>query len=223
MSAKGGSLIMTALIFAAANLVLVASESQSQSRPTVAMSVIYLAIPVMIGLTAVTLLTRKLYIACAKKFQPEEDLAIREFAEEFSTSLDTTDSFDQVKQKNTGNEEHITVPWNPFHKKYSNVETKNDLDPLEEMEACFVERKMIKVRHLTNSDHHMKFKSVITFSFIEIYQIIPTATAPTTPSTPSTELLWSPKPMYDFTRLHQGTYARSPQLISSSLGVSIRV
>ena len=146
MSAKGSSLTLTALTFAAANLVLVASESQSQSRPTVAMSVIYLAIPVMIGLTAVTLLTRKLYVACAKKFQPEEDVAIREFAEEFSTSLDTTDSFDQVKQNS--NEEHITVPWNPFHKKYSNVETKNDLDPLEEMEECFVERKMIKVRQL---------------------------------------------------------------------------
>ena len=148
MCAKCGSVKLTALLSVAANFVLVACEDQSSSKPTVAMSVIYLAIPVMIGVTAMALLTRKLYIACAKKFQPEEDVAIREFAEEFSTSLDTTDSFDQVKLKNN-EEEHITVPWNPFHKRYVNVETKNDLDPLEEMEARFVERKMIKVNHLS--------------------------------------------------------------------------
>ena len=225
MCAKCGSVKLTALLSVAANFVLVACEDQSSSKPTVAMSVIYLAIPVMIGVTAMTLLTRKLYIACAKKFQPEEDVAIREFAEEFSTSLDTTDSFDQVKLKNN-EEEHIIVPWNPFHKRYANVETKNDLDPLEEMEARFVERKMIKVSHPSVRPTLMLQKcntAISPFLLSQPYQIIPTTTAPTTPSTPSSELLWSPKPQHDFSRLHQGTYARSPQLISTNLGVSIRV
>lgn len=68
-------------------------------------------------------------------------------AEEFSTSLDTTDSFEEIKFDSR--EEHITLPWNPFQKKYANVETRKKIDPLEEMEACFVERKMIKVSHFT--------------------------------------------------------------------------
>lgn len=223
MSGKFGSIKLTALILACANFVLVASESQSKRKPTAAMSVLFLAIPVMIGLTAATVLTRKLYFACAKKFQPEEDLAIRGMAEEFSTSLDTTDSFDQVKLKN--NEEHITVPWNPFQKKYTNVETKNDIDPLEEMEASFVERKMIKVsNHTIMISFTRSFsKCYVDVSSITMHQIMPMVTAPTTPSTPSSDLLWSPKPVHDFSRLEQGTYARSPPLIRSSLGVSIRV
>ena len=123
-------------------------SAEEEHKPTVAMSLLFLVIPAVIGLSAVSVLARKVYVACSKKDQPDSP-AIREMGEEFSTSLDTTDSFDELRFETIPDHTPVSVMWNPFQKSYANIETKLDMpDPLEEMEARFVLRKQNKVCHV---------------------------------------------------------------------------
>lgn len=87
--------------------------------PNVVQSLLYLVIPVMIVLSIMTVAARKAYLACSPRLNAtqDKDAPKQRAVDEFCTSIDTTDSIDDITFADVKAD---SASWNPF-KKYSNV------------------------------------------------------------------------------------------------------
>jgi hypothetical protein len=113
-----------------ANNATSAAES-TDSSPSVMMSMLFLAIPVVIGITAMSLLIRKAYIYCNAK-QPTlgEDGQTKQPENELITSLKTVDSIEDINFDSP--KKQPSTFWILSMPKYTNVAKTETLTPDDE-------------------------------------------------------------------------------------------